>query len=1040
MLYPKNEFPFQEAQFQNPDSEYRGTPFWAWNCYMTKEKISMMIDTLKTMGMGGGHIHCRTGLDNPYMGEEFLDLVEDSNKKLKKEKMLTWLYDEDRWPSGSGGGMVTKNEKYRIRFLVFSPCRLEKNQTGSKVTSTGQAVRSDKRRLLSRYEVLIRDGWLIDYHRLSEAEVPQSGYDEWFAYLEISGENPWFNNQAYVNTLDKKAIQCFIEVTHEKYKEKLGAEFGKSIPAIFTDEPQFCHKTRLCYAEDKTEVIIPYTDDFDETFTEAYGHDFLSYLPELFWEKGENCVSEIRYQYHDHVCERFVSAFADTLGNWCRQNGLMLTGHMMDEPTLESQTAALGEAMRSYRAFQLPGIDMLCDRRELSTAKQAQSAARQFGCPSVLSEMYGVTNWDFDFRGHKLQGDWQAALGVTVRVHHLTWTSMGGEAKRDYPAAIGYQSPWYREYYYVEDYFARINTLLTRGKAVVKIGVIHPIESYWLYWGCEEKTSGIRKEMEQNFEKVIEWLLYGFLDFDFICESLLPNQNSIEQINGEIFPVGDMRYEAILVPNCETLRTTTFKRLKAFYKKGGSVLFTGNTPKYLDGKYSKEMEDFVKVCEYVPFTRTKLLNKLENRRVLDVKNENGMRADNLIYQMREDNEEKIIFLAHVNKMENPDVPVRENNTITIQGVYRVICYNPLDGTKTELALEYYDGKTIIRKEMYNHDSLLLRLCPAEAVEYQKKLMPVIPEREKTEALKRIEIPEKVPVVLSEPNVLVFDQAEYIFDQGPWQKKEEILRIDNKFRKVLGYPLRMEAFAQPWLDQDAEPLKHWLFLRFKFLSMADIAGAKLALENREAEVWLNGSMVQSRVNGWYVDQDIICRELGIISRGENELIVKIPYRKKENIEAMFLLGDFGVQTAGAESILTAPVRKLAYADITRQGLPFYGGNIQYHIPFQLEKRQKILVEVSRFRAPLLKVQIDEGRKQAVAYAPYQVKTEIEEGEHVLKLTVFGNRINTFGTLHNCNETERWYGPNAWRTEGTCWACEYQLEPSGILKAPLLYVCD
>ena len=37
----------------------------------------------------------------------------------------------------------------------------------------------------------------------------------------------------------------------------------------------------------------------------------------------------------------------------------MLTGHMMEEPTLKSQTAALGEAMRSYRSFQLPGIDML---------------------------------------------------------------------------------------------------------------------------------------------------------------------------------------------------------------------------------------------------------------------------------------------------------------------------------------------------------------------------------------------------------------------------------------------------------------------------------------------------------------------------------------------------------------------------------------------------------------------------------------------------------------------------------------------------------
>ena len=122
-----------------------------------------------------------------------------------------------------------------------------------------------------------------------------------------------------------------------------------------------------------------------------------------------------------------------------------------------------------------------------------------------------MTNWDFDFRGHKLQGDWQAALGVTVRVHHLTWTSLAGEAKRDYPACIGYQSPWYKEYPYVENYFARINTLLTRGKADVRIGVIHPIESYWLHWGSEEKTGAIREEMDTNFQKLTDWLLYGFL-------------------------------------------------------------------------------------------------------------------------------------------------------------------------------------------------------------------------------------------------------------------------------------------------------------------------------------------------------------------------------------------------------------------------------------------------------------------------------------------------------------------------------------------------
>jgi hypothetical protein len=62
----------------------------------------------------------------------------------------------------------------------------------------------------------------------------------------------------------------------------------------------------------------------------------------------------------------------------------------------------------------------------------------------MLSELYGVTNWDYDFRGHKSQGDWQACLGVTVRVPHLAWQTMKGEGKRDYPASIFYQSPRYK--------------------------------------------------------------------------------------------------------------------------------------------------------------------------------------------------------------------------------------------------------------------------------------------------------------------------------------------------------------------------------------------------------------------------------------------------------------------------------------------------------------------------------------------------------------------------------------------------------------------
>ena len=152
----------------------------------------------------------------------------------------------------------------------------------------------------------------------------------------------------------------------------------------------------------------------------SYGFDIADRLPELFWELTEGRVSQARYFYHDHVCERFVRAFGDTCGKWCADNGICLTGHVMNEDYLSIQTASVGEAMRSYRSFQLPGVDLLCNAKHYATLKQVQSSAHQYGREGVMSELYGVTNWDFDFRGHKFQCDWQAALGVTVRVPHLS--------------------------------------------------------------------------------------------------------------------------------------------------------------------------------------------------------------------------------------------------------------------------------------------------------------------------------------------------------------------------------------------------------------------------------------------------------------------------------------------------------------------------------------------------------------------------------------------------------------------------------------------
>ena len=54
------------------------------------------------------------------------------------------------------------------------------------------------------------------------------GAQVWHAYLEVAEPVSWFNNQTYVDTLNRDAIERFIEVTHERYYREVGESFGKS--------------------------------------------------------------------------------------------------------------------------------------------------------------------------------------------------------------------------------------------------------------------------------------------------------------------------------------------------------------------------------------------------------------------------------------------------------------------------------------------------------------------------------------------------------------------------------------------------------------------------------------------------------------------------------------------------------------------------------------------------------------------------------------------------------------------------------------------
>ena len=1029
MLYKRKGTPsLDPALFRKPTAEYRGAPFWAWNCKLEQSELDRQLEVFKKMGFGGAHMHVRTGMATKYLSDEYMTLIKNCVKKSKSEDMLAWLYDEDRWPSGSAGGEVTKEKRFRARNMVFTyePRPEHTLRYGNPETKTAFAENGG---LLACFDVkLDRNGKLVSWQTI-DPEAPAQN-EKWYAYMEIHQASGWHNGQTYVDTLNKEAIDRFIEITHEGYKRAVADEFDKTIPSIFTDEPQFSTKTALKHGKDKGTAILPWTDDLPETFAKTYGGaDLIADLPELIWERADGAVSVTRYRFHDHVCERFAVAFADNCGKWCEDNGIYLTGHVMREPSLRTQTNAIGEAMRLYRGFGIPGVDMLERNLEYTTVKQAQSAVHQHGREGVLCEMYGVANWDFDFREHKMNGDWMAALGVTVRVPHLSLVSMAGEAKRDYPASIHYQSPWWEKYPLIEDHFARVNTALTRGKPIVRVGVIHPIESYWLHWGPHADTLPLREDMDNHFQDLTKWLIFGGVDFDFISESMLPTH--CKQA-GAPLQVGEMAYDAIVVPECETLRSTTLERLEAFQKAGGKLIFMGELPTLENASPSDRGAALAKVSARVPFTRGAILNALESVREVDIRTDAGVLMTNLIHQLRRDGDGRWLFIARGTIPHNRDISRFQNLVIRVKGQWKASLYNTQTGEVEKIPFRTADGETESFCRAYEYDSFLFRLDPV-ATETDETVACAESEAEKS----AVTMPITVPYTLSEPNAFMLDQAEYALDDGEWQPSEEILRLDDLCREKLGWPTRRADCVQPWANTE-EPITHALHLRFRIRSDIEYTGAKLAVEDAErVSVKWNGKDVDNTVIGWYADKAIKTIAMPTIEKGENILELSVPFAKHTNTEWAYLLGGFGVEVCGRNIRIVEARTELAFGDITEQGLPFYGGNITYHIPIETAGGD-IEFHSPQSKGILQTVRLDDGKEIPAIYPPYTVGFEnVGAGKHIVNVTLYGHRRNGFGPVHLANLKETWIGPTAWRTEGEAWCYDYMICEEGIMTTPRIF---
>lgn len=1029
---------FDEIQFTAPGKEYRGIPFWSWNCKVTKEKIDKQLDIFCRMGFGGVDIHPRVGLDVEYLGDEYMELVDYTIKGCQKRGLRCWLYDDDRFPSGAADGFATKDVRFRDRglFLTCTPmegyCR-DRKEFESLIEGGGSKV-NKKGYFLAAYELKFADGILEKYHRADSMEAVDSelfGKDTVirYAYVKLAREGDAFEGQTYIDTLNPRAIDEFIRITHERYYEKSGDEFGKSAQAIFTDEPRIGKQAQIESAASSENFEIPYSESFEDFAKDKYNFSMLDVVPELVWDMPDDGSFKSRYVYREALAERFTEAYMDNICSWCEQHNILMTGHVLSETPLIHQATTTGEAMRSYRNMDIPGVDMLCNMYEYVTAKQAASVVKQQGRTDMMCELYGVTDWDCTFKTYKQQGDWLTALGVTIRVPHLSFMSMAGEAKRDWPASIFSQSPWFEEYPYIEDYFARVNYALKCGEPVTHAAIIHPIESIWLHMGQADRNVAAVERIQQDFSDITGNMLLATVDADFISESLLPGQ--CEGVEGGL-TVGKMKYSTVIVPSMYTIRSTTLDILERFREAGGRVIFGGIIPEYVDAVKNDAVKNFADKCEKYKLAdrdtfnasgdKDIFINERDVRVTLD-----GSLSDNILYQLRRDADGEWLFLCNAKDLDSDE----KNYLIELECEREVIVYDAISGKKEHIDYENADGKTYIPWCAAGQDSILLRLDRIKTDETRGKSVEHAKIKYQQEAV--IEKPETA--ALTEQNMLLLDYLRYSIDGGEVSERMETLKADRAIRTELRFLLRGEHMRQPWAMD--EGTSHSLKLYYEFSSEIAV-DACLALEKvRGSRVILNGITADDTVVGSYVDDDIKVIRLPKVKCGKNELVVELDFNQKTNIENMYLLGDFDVEIIDDKPVLKECTDRCRFGNIVEHGMSFYTGNIEYGFEFTAPCDGEYYIRIPEFSAPLLAVFVDGVKTDLIAYKPHRGRLgALTAGRHKITIRMYGNRHNGFSMLHNANPDFRWKGPKAYRTEGAEWTDAYMLQPVGIMSKPVI----
>ncbi len=191
-----------------------------------------------------------------------------------------------------------------------------------------------------------------------------------------------FGEKFFPDLLSYDAVDCFIKCTHEEYYKRFKKAFGTVIKGIFTDEPSIGY---CCQDE-----YIPYYDGIEEDYFTFCGRDFNEDMRSFNEDFYLNAITVIS--------NRFRACYIDKICSWCKEHGILMTGHLMCDNEPFWTTKHNGKLLKNLSHFLLPGIDeietKLDDRTEMALLGVIEYASGENG---AMAELFALGPCDMSY-------------------------------------------------------------------------------------------------------------------------------------------------------------------------------------------------------------------------------------------------------------------------------------------------------------------------------------------------------------------------------------------------------------------------------------------------------------------------------------------------------------------------------------------------------------------------------------------------------------------------------------------------------------------